>query len=314
MLRIIWHLGNTTVRSPFRLREGLIALKESDLEGSLHGELQERKFRDVLGEAGIVSLGDDATFSVARKWRSALSQLGFIVPKLRVELQSNISEVGPFDTITKNGEALIDAKTLPGMQEVFLRCLLAYRIPNPKETTYEFEQFSPLKFVLKVLVKLRETHGEGKLSFLEMATIVQTSSDSDGVNRVVEQVINLRERRDNALNKRAFDNQEKEVVKQRIGCVLTTINDYADVNFRYLKASGLVVSKGRGISLYEDKLSLIEKILHEDDSEESPSDYFITLCNGASIPTDDLEEASEELSNILARAEDKGIEITFYVF
>ncbi len=48
-----WHLGNTTVRSPFRLRDGLVALSTSSLQGNLRGEEQERAFRRLLGEHGV---------------------------------------------------------------------------------------------------------------------------------------------------------------------------------------------------------------------------------------------------------------------
>ena len=81
-----WHLGNTTVRSPFRLRDGLVALSTSSLQGNLRGEEQERAFRRLLGEHGIVELGDDDTYSVGRKWRSALKsswRLAHFLPKKR---------------------------------------------------------------------------------------------------------------------------------------------------------------------------------------------------------------------------------------
>jgi hypothetical protein len=52
-----WHLGNTTVRSPFRLRDGLVALSTSSLQGNLRGQHQEIAFRNLLGEHGIVELG-----------------------------------------------------------------------------------------------------------------------------------------------------------------------------------------------------------------------------------------------------------------
>ena len=51
-----WHLGNTTVRSPFRLRDGLVALSTSSLQGNLRGEEQERAFRRLLGEHGIQTI------------------------------------------------------------------------------------------------------------------------------------------------------------------------------------------------------------------------------------------------------------------
>jgi len=65
-----WHLGNTTVRSPFRLREGLVALSTSSLQGNLRGSAQDIAFRNLLGEHGIVALGSDneqqASFTTTR--------------------------------------------------------------------------------------------------------------------------------------------------------------------------------------------------------------------------------------------------------
>lgn len=77
-----WYLGNTTVRSPFRLRDGLVAISNSPLQGHLRGRVQEIALRRLLGERGIVELGDDETYSVGRKWRSALSKLGFLYPEI----------------------------------------------------------------------------------------------------------------------------------------------------------------------------------------------------------------------------------------
>lgn len=77
-----WYLGNTTVRSPFRLREGLVALSTSSIQGNLRGRDQEIALRNLLGEHGIVELGDDVSYSVGRKWRSALNKLGFLYPEI----------------------------------------------------------------------------------------------------------------------------------------------------------------------------------------------------------------------------------------
>lgn len=62
-----WHLGNTTVRSPFRLRDGLVALSTSSLQGNLRGQEQEIALRRLLGEHGIVELGDDDTYSASKR-------------------------------------------------------------------------------------------------------------------------------------------------------------------------------------------------------------------------------------------------------
>ena len=124
-----WHLGNTTVRSPFRLREGLVALSTSPLQGNLRGKDQEIALRRLLGEHGIVELGDDETYSVGRKWRSALNKLGFLYPEVPAASGVTQAEIGQIDTITPNGWRLIRADTVPAMQECFLRALAAHYIP-----------------------------------------------------------------------------------------------------------------------------------------------------------------------------------------
>ena len=62
---MVWHFGNTSVRSALRLREGLIALKDSDLEGNIRGIDGDKEFKIALGKQGVVNLGDDATNSVS---------------------------------------------------------------------------------------------------------------------------------------------------------------------------------------------------------------------------------------------------------
>jgi hypothetical protein len=40
----LWQIGNTTVRSPYRLRESLIVLKNSEFNGNLLGKERETGF------------------------------------------------------------------------------------------------------------------------------------------------------------------------------------------------------------------------------------------------------------------------------
>ena len=106
-----WLLGNTTVRSPFRLIDGLkvFALTNGDIRGSREKELI---FCKALVDGGIISSNfeaediasfSDTTYSVGRKWRSALSKLGFLYPTIASNLGFPQSEIGPVDTITPNG-------------------------------------------------------------------------------------------------------------------------------------------------------------------------------------------------------------------
>ncbi len=81
-----WYLGNTTIRNPYRLKEGLRVLVSSSLHGNLDGWEHESQFAHLLHAAGVVNVkriqenaSADAS-DVGRKWRAALMQLGFITP------------------------------------------------------------------------------------------------------------------------------------------------------------------------------------------------------------------------------------------
>ena len=302
-----WHLGNTTVRSPFRLRDGLVALSTSSLQGNLRGEEQERAFRRLLGEHGIVELGNDDTYSVGRKWRSALNKLGFLYPEVPPASGIPQSEIGPIDMITPNGWRLIRADTVPAMQECFLRALAAHYIPSALERKFDFAVFSPLRHTLAIMLELEKQTGESRLNFVEMAIVVQLTSSDEPLADIVAQVLALRARRLASPNKRKFDRQEREAAAVLHGYAAGTFNDYADTNLRYLKATGLVQSKGRGLSLVPEKHVFVEKLIQDTGIPDSDRSYFITLCNGAKLPTDNKDSALAVLDDLLRQLEKRGI-------
>lgn len=302
-----WHLGNTTVRSPFRLRDGLVALSTSSLQGNLRGEGQERAFRRLLGEHGIVELGDDDTYSVGRKWRSALNKLGFLYPEVPPASGIPQSEIGPIDMITLNGWRLVRANTVPAMQECFLRALAAHYIPSALERKFDFSVFSPLRHTLAIMLELEKQTGESRLNFVEMAIVVQLTTSDESLADIVAQVLELRARRLASPNKRKFDRQEREAAAVLHGYAAGTFNDYADTNLRYLKATGLVQSKGRGLSLVPEKHVFVEKLIQDTGIPDSDRSYFITLCNGAKLPTDNKDSALAVLDDLLQQLEKRGI-------
>jgi hypothetical protein len=302
-----WHLGNTTVRSPFRLRDGLVALSTSSLQGNLRGEEQERAFRRLLGEHGIVELGDDDTYSVGRKWRSALNKLGFLYPEVPPASGIPQIEIGPIDMITPNGWRLIRADTVPAMQECFLRALAAHYIPSALERKFDFAVFSPLRHTLAIMLELEKQTGESRLNFVEMAIVVQLTSSDESLADIVAQVLALRARRLVSPNKHKFDRPEREAAAVLHGYAAGTFNDYADTNLRYLKATGLVQSKGRGLSLVPEKHVFVEKLIQDTGIPDSDRSYFITLCNGAKLPTDNKDSALAVLDDLLQQLEKRGI-------
>jgi len=54
-----------------RLRDGLVALASSPLQGNIRGREGDIAFRELLGQHGVVLLGDDISNSVGRKAISA---------------------------------------------------------------------------------------------------------------------------------------------------------------------------------------------------------------------------------------------------
>jgi hypothetical protein len=289
------------------LRDGLVALSTSSLQGNLRGEEQERAFRRLLGEHGIVELGDDDTYSVGRKWRSALNKLGFLYPEVPPASGIPQSEIGPIDMITPNGWRLIRADTVPAMQECFLRALAAHYIPSALERKFDFSVFSPLRHTLAIMLELEKQTGESRLNFVEMAIVVQLTSSDESLADIVAQVLELRARRLASPNKRKFDRQEREAAAVLHGYAAGTFNDYADTNLRYLKATGLVQSKGRGLSLVPEKHVFVEKLIQDTGIPDSDRSYFITLCNGAKLPTDNKDSALAVLDDLLQQLEKRGI-------
>jgi len=302
-----WHLGNTTVRSPFRLRDGLVALSTSSLQGNLRGQEQERALRRLLGVRGIVELGDDDTYSVGRKWRSALDKLGFLYPEVPSASGIAQSDIGPIDMITPNGWRLVRADTVPAMQECFLRALAAHYIPSVLERKFAFAVFSPLRHTLAILLALERQTGESRLNFVEMAMVVQLTSSDTPLADIVAQVLALRARRLAAPNKRQFDRLEREAAAVLHGYAAGTFNDYADTNLRYLKATGLVQSKGRGLALVPEKHVFVEKLIQDTATPDSDRAYFFTLCNGAKLPTDNQDAALAVLDDLLQQLGKRGI-------
>ncbi|MBI5741132.1 MAG: AlwI family type II restriction endonuclease [Nitrospirae bacterium] len=307
-----WYLGNTTVRSPFRLRDGLIALANSPLGGRIKGRENEIAFAWVLHNSGVVNIvRPDANVSdLGRKWRAALSQLGFIYPEVPAREGIPQNEIGEPFTITPNGRRLIDADNVPGMQECFLRSLAAYYIPSALERGYTFRVFSPLRHTLALMMDLERHTGDTTLNFLEMGLYVQMTSSDNPLNEVVSSILAFRSDRMHSTNKRRFDQTALNAAAGEHKYVAGTFKDYADTNLRYLKATGLVQSKGRGISVVAEKKVFVEQLLADTSIPDSDRSILITICKGAALPTDNRDAAIVVLNDLVSQINRRGISYT----
>ena len=316
---MVWHIANTTVRTPYRLRAALVSLMTSHLHGNLLGRENEQAFADLLHDQEILfaarresSLDVDRS-DLGRKWRAALSQLGFLTPHFTIGHRLGVDKkLEPFVDgipsltgrpyeITPAGRLLIDAENMISQQETFLRMLAAYRIPSPIERRYKHGQFSPLHFTLDILRHLATLETEPFISFEEMALIVQRSTGDDGATQVAERIRTFRSDRDNAgIPRRKFHREayeeavsadDPDIRPNRIYSRVNTLNDYADLTLRYLKATGLFKSKGRGITLSPERIDIIQHITDEPLVTLDDDQYLRNLWQGAKLPTDDRHTA-----------------------
>lgn len=298
-----WQLGNTTVRSGMRLKDGVAAFVEAGMtDGRIRGKEGDIRCRNALGRAGIVKLGTDKTNSVGRKWRAAMGKLGFFYPKVEKKWGFQQSELGIMDGVTPSGYALVKADTVPAIQDCFLRAMSV-----PTSETEEGTLFAPLIWVLNILLELEKRSGEPCVSFFEMAAVVQVTNPDDGITEVVSRILELRTLRANAASKRRFDKQYFEKESKDMGCNPHTFKDYADMNIRYLKASGLIQAHGKGIALVPEKHELSESLTQIDSSYMTRLDLYRELCNGAHLPTDNAETALRVLKDQLSRAKQMGV-------
>jgi hypothetical protein len=294
-----WHFGNTTVRSPFRLREGLLAIKTCNLEGKIRGSEGDINLRKCLGFVGLVKLGDDPTNSVGRKWRSAMEKMGFIIP--RVEDAAIQEVIGIPDHVSQNGIRLIETDNLQTWHECFLRALTAYRTNN--------NQFNPFFFVISLMLKLYDKAGSSKLTKDEMGLFAQFSNESSSADDMADEIIAYR----NDLKlltgrdrKRFID----EKYKNLSGNKQTLSSDYPDVNFRYLKVTGLFKSSKTSILLDNDKLLIAKAINDNEWKPASLLEYYQGLCNGAPLPTDNVAVAKSTITEFAKRLGAFGIDVS----
>ena len=333
---MVWHIGNTTVRTPYRLRAALVSLMTSHLHGNLLGRDNEQAFADLLHDQGLVHAArrewsqEVDRSDLGRKWRAALSQLGFVTPHLTrghryggdKRLATMVVGIPgltgrPYE-ITPAGRLLIYAEEMISQQESFLRALAAYRIPSPLERRYRHRQFSPLHFTLDVLRHLAALEMEPFISFEEMALIVQRSTADDGAVKATESIRTLRAARDNAdVPMRQFYRQayEEAVLADNpttephwINSRVNTLNDYADLNLRYLKATGLFKSRGRGITASPERIEVVQHLTDESLVTLDDDSYLRQLWHGATLPTDERHTAVAVARSLQQAIRQKGAE------
>lgn len=293
----MWLIGNTGMRNPWRIPSGFKVYVESNMVGHLRTPEDQVAFKMLLMNAGEIG-GDiekDKDASITRKYRLMFNKYGFAYPGVTQKDGFDQLELGAEDDITPLGKTFYAADSVSAQQECFLRGLIV-----PMERLDDNTVFSPLLWVLSVMLEIEKRTGDTKINFIEFATYVQTSNPLNCVEEVVDSILDLREKRKQAENKKKFD---AEIIDKRYERYLkqkSNFKDYADMNLRYLISSGIVKRAGRGIALVPEYHSMAIELIKNVTSTEPLKERLIRLCNGADLPTDNEETAGKVLNDLIS--------------
>lgn len=300
-----WYLGNTTIRSPYRIKNALEVLSNSSLLGSLSGHDNENAFAKLLHKTNVVTISrleNDLNADVSdlgRKWRAGLVQLGFLIPDQKTLDKLGIKEKA--FTITANGKRLIDSTSLLSAQECFLRALLAQQIPSPIERFPSDNKFNPLTVVLNLLSVLEKNNLEPIIKINEMASIVELIGNIQDIKSIITTIANYRAE-ESLLKGRDRKRFQRSICEEAASKITSqnadTLSDYADTNFRYLKMTGLFSQKGHGICIAPHKKSLINQILNSPFNIYPDAEYINKIWEGAVLPSDDQLNAISEIHDL----------------
>jgi len=177
-----WTIGNTTVRNPERLKAGL-ALIKAEFEGHPWDYDNQRKFLERLIEEGLYEAGKaktpDQKEQHGRTWGSVFNELGLIFAyRSQGVLQ-----------ITPVGNALLDEKTRA--EEVYLRQLLKYQLPNPLPTKHG-QKYTGVS-VLPFLVALKMVKELDGMSKEEMSIFLFSTTNMSSVDGLIQEAKRFRE-------------------------------------------------------------------------------------------------------------------------
>lgn len=300
----IWLVGNTGLRNPNRIQEGFKAFANSPYVGKLRGKENEIGFMNFLNDQGIIQneAGKDTSGSHARKWRLMFSKNGFIYPQVKKK-DGDQNELGNLDDITPFGRTFLKADTYPAVQECYLRALSVEQFAMPDGKSY----FSPLRWILAIMLELEKRTGSSEIARIEFALWGHTTNPSYSIGEIVDNILDLRARRKQAPSKRNFDKKEVAERGKYYDKKADNFLDYSDMNMRYLRISGVLQRKGRGMVITPAKHILAEKLAKSTPNEESIMIQYKRLCEGAELPTDNEDTAKVLLNDLMKQMKSRQI-------
>ncbi len=316
-----WNIGNTTVRNPKRIDEALRVFVKEGFSGNAEGKEREALLHIKLKENGVlyfegeVNKWNDLN---GRKWRSVLTQLGFISDK-KYSISSNIECATEFlkkiallklsspYQITPAGQKIAESESLLELEEVFIRQLSCYEIPNAIENKFSEGKMKPFILFLEVLLKLQEKRMSG-LTKLETGLFLQKFRNHDKKlsTQIFNEIVSFREELQQARTPKqlkAFKEKHIKILEKEIEIKANSaVKDYADTTFRYFNLSGLFTRDGDTIIIRPNKTNFVKQLIDKEPAflhSKSPIEYFKSYYqNGYTLPTDNIEIALEEIKSL----------------
>lgn len=157
------------------------------------------------------------------------------------------------------------------------------------------------------MLELERRTGSSELSRIEFALWGHTTNPSYNVDEVVDRILDLRQRRTAAPAKRSFDKKEIVARGENYDKKSDNFLDYSDMNMRYLRISGILQRKGRGLIIVPTKHVIAEKLAKATASSEPIIEQYKMLCMGAPLPTDNKEIAKSLLDDLIKQMRERHI-------
>lgn len=296
---MFWHIGNTTIRNPYRIKDLAQAFHENqDKLNDLYktgekAELEQSKLFEIAKKTGVIKTNTSEFSSKAwhgRKLRLTLFEMGIITD-------------GRYDNsnkcqLTKTGLMLINSDD-EQQQYCWLRIIFSL---ETRKTGYNNRISKPLKpapLILSILLNLKNSGYKSVLSIHELALIVMTGTPDKSINEYVMEIIELREElKTNQGNIRNLLDSKYKAVARKNNIKQNTINDYKDVTRRYLLISGVFLEKGNGIIInpnYDKQAELLSQEIESLEWDEKDL-YFKKLT---SFPKLSINENKDLLVSLI---------------
>lgn len=311
----VWNIGNTTVRNPKRIENALRIYVEEGFSGNAKGAEIEARLHSKLKDREVLEFDGDPSDWNGRKWRAAFYQLGFISHD-RYDIENVILSTNQFfqliglPDITSNyeltpaGSKLINASSIPEIEEIYTRQFVCYELPNALEGSFPDGSMKPFILLLQVLLLLNNGGHEG-LNKFETGLFLQKFRNHtvELPQIIVDEVLEYRRQLSTCSNAKEIRNL-KERYKDELGDEIginpnSVVRDYSDTTFRYFSLSGLFSRIGQTIVIRSNKIPFVEELLQSEPNflfSNNPKNYFEAYYkNNYPIPTDNKHFALQEI-------------------